>query len=132
VLNVAFQRGTTAAVTATLTGLALRRGTPRYRAADLQTRAARSLSATRMRLYYRHGPPCAVCSVRAICTGLPRALVAQGAFPPVRPMVHDRPVTDPLHFVKDQPAAFASLRTSGRSAAPGPVRRTDPEPPADG
>jgi len=114
VLHVVYQRGVAAALAATAAGMLLRRSGPSYRCADRRTAAARGLSRCRMRLYYRQGEPCTRCSVRRICTGLPRAWVGRRGFPTVEPMRLGMDVSDPLHFVKTQTDRFRSLRDGVR------------------
>ncbi len=98
VLNVWYQKGALAAAGSIVAGTLLGSRGPSYRAADVPTALARSLSAFRMTALYRQGPPCRGCSLRRICPGLPAAHVRRFGFPDLTPVVLDRTVTDPLHF----------------------------------
>jgi pyruvate-formate lyase-activating enzyme len=109
VLHVAFQRGAAAALAAIVAGAVMTSSGPRRRCADVQTWAALRLSRCRMRMYYVHGAPCAACALRRICTGFPRALVAEHGFPRVRPARRGRLIGDPQHFVSG-----AGCETMGR------------------
>jgi len=98
VLNVLFQKGAWAAAGAILAGLLVGWDAPRYRAADVPTLLARSLSAFRMTLQYKKGPPCRSCAARRICTGLPRDYTRRHGFPAIAPLRAPEPYLDPLHF----------------------------------
>ncbi len=119
-LNVWFQKGATAALAATAVGMLSGWRTPLYRASDASTRVSRSLSAFRMKLFYRKAPACRSCSLDAICTGLPRNFVARFGFPRLEPIRLERPVVDPLAFSGSQREIFASLRNE-------PTEQTIPE-----
>lgn len=110
VLHSAFTKGFVATAGAVLLGLFLRGRRPQFRSRGLETFLARCFTATRARITYRQGRPCASCSARRICPGLARA--ARGQLSKVVPLRLGQELVDPLAFAATRREAYASLRES--------------------
>jgi uncharacterized Fe-S cluster-containing radical SAM superfamily protein len=52
--------------------------------------------------HYQYSPRCEACDVKAICDGFHGDYAALFGSDEARPILAGRPVTDPLHYVKDQ------------------------------
>lgn len=92
---------------------------PGYGRRDLYTRLNEILSCFRMLVYYKKKGPCKNCSLRHICTGLPRKYKNEQI---ILSAYDGDPIRDPLYFCRPYAQNFESLRLPAETSS---IRKPD-------
>lgn len=110
-LNIKYNKGMYAVILSFLAGLPLYPlRAPRYGKRTFYTKFNEIISTFRQVFYYKHLKPCKRCSLRKICPGLPKDYVEKYNKTILSPYSLGKVIKDPLHFCKNYPEKFTSLR----------------------